>query len=148
MTPARVNGIESLANSDTATSPAVKEEGKIDKEQPRTFYIEAWRIGLNEAAAKIGRTFEIGTKLKNYFEATGFEDVVQKIDKVPTSPWAQGRFKQIGLYQQSQLLDATEVYGGAHYTRVLGWSPGEYSILAAHCRKELLDPTLQMYLDL
>lgn len=42
------------------------------------------------------------------------------------APWARDRRnKEIGLYLQQNMLDATVAYGMAHFTRILGWSPEE-----------------------
>ncbi len=69
--------------------------------------------------------------------------------QVPAAPWARSRRqKEIGLYQQQNMLDASSAYGPAHFTRVLGWSPQEYEILSAGCRNELKDLRMQLYSNL
>jgi len=59
-------------------------------------------------------------------------------EQVPNSPWPKDRrWKEIGLYQQHNMLDAASSYGQAHFTRVLGWTPEEFQVLSAGVRKEL-----------
>lgn len=43
------------------------------------------------------------------------------------------------------MLDSTSSYGSAHFTRVLGWSIDEYTVLSAKVRRELKNPNLQLY---
>jgi hypothetical protein len=46
------------------------------------------------------------------------------------------------------MLDASSIYGQAHFTRVLGWSKIEYGIMSAAVRKELKDKRYLMYSNL
>lgn len=69
--------------------------------------------------------------------------------QVPLAPWPKERkWKEIGMYQQQNMLDGTGSYGSAHFTRVLGWSMDEYTVLSAGCRNELKDSHLQLTSDL
>ncbi|KAF8858394.1 TAM domain methyltransferase [Acephala macrosclerotiorum] len=146
-----VRDFEKPANSRTTSaddaSPPKLDEATKDEENP-TFYIEKWQSGLSEAANKIGQTFDVAVNLKKWIIEAGFENVVEKVVKVPNTPWAKGKMKKIGLYQQQNMLDASSSYGQAHFTRVLGWSVEEYNILSAKVRKELKDGSLRLYSDL
>ncbi|CZS88133.1 related to TAM domain methyltransferase [Rhynchosporium graminicola] len=87
--------------------------------------INMWVRGLHQAAETIGRTF------------------------VPLGPWAKNRRqKEIGLYQQQNMLDASSAYGAAHFTRVLEWSSEEFQVLSAGVRNEMKDKTAQLYSNL
>lgn len=46
------------------------------------------------------------------------------------------------------MIEGTIAYGGALFTRVLGWSNDEYMILGAGCSAELRNPTFQLYSNL
>lgn len=65
------------------------------------------------------------------------------------APWARDRRnKEIGLYLQQNMLDATVAYGMAHFTRILGWSPEEYQVLAAGVRNEFKDPRVHNWCNM
>jgi len=46
------------------------------------------------------------------------------------------------------MLDATVAYGMAHFTRVLGWTPEEYQVLAAGVRNEFRDSRIHNWCNL
>jgi hypothetical protein len=66
--------------------------------------------------------------------------------QIPSTPWAKDkRLKEIGLYQQQNMLDSSTSYGYAHFTRVLGWTGEEYSVLAAQVKNEFRNPKSHLY---
>ncbi|TVY43919.1 Secondary metabolism regulator [Lachnellula subtilissima] len=107
-----------------------------DTEVPQL--IHKWQTGLTEAGERIGRTFNVAPNLKRWMEEAGFVGITQNIIKVPDTPWPKDpRWKEVGLYQQQNMLDASSAYGQAHFTRVLGWSVEEFQVLSAGVRREL-----------
>ncbi|TGO73238.1 hypothetical protein BELL_0379g00180 [Botrytis elliptica] len=87
---------------------------------------QKWQAGLDEASRLFGRDLNVAMKFKDWLEEAGFEAVVERHWRVPMAPWARDRRnKEIGLYMQQNMLDATVAYGMAHFTRILGWSPEE-----------------------
>ncbi|KAH8687701.1 TAM domain methyltransferase [Tricladium varicosporioides] len=123
----------------------VQNEGVVGKPE----MIEKWQKGLKEAGEKIGRSFEVARRLKGWLEEAGFEEVRESILKVPNTPWPKDRRqKEIGLYQQQNMLDASSSYGQAHFTRVLGWRKEEYDVLSAGVRNELKNMKYHLYSNL
>jgi hypothetical protein len=141
----------------------------VETERAEMHMIKQWQEGLMEASHRIGRRFDVAVHLKHWLEDVGFEEVVESVTRVclsrtiscrcraqltgdyqvPATPWPKGRRqKEIGLYQQQNMLDASSSYGQAHFTRVLGWSKEEYEILSAGVRRELKDLRLQLYSNL
>lgn len=111
--------------------------------------IKKWQEGLHIAGENIGRSFDIAPKLKGMLEGAGYVGVNEEVTRVPDSPWAKDKkWKELGLYQQHQMLDATSSYGQAHFTRVLGWSKQEFDVMSACCRRELKDLRFHTYSDL
>lgn len=53
--------------------------------------------------------------------------------------------KELGAYQQVNLIEGMEAYSLALMTRVLGWRSEEVAIFLADVRKELLDRKIHMY---
>lgn len=111
--------------------------------------ISAWQVGLQDAANRFGRTMEVAVHLKDWLEAAGFEAVVEEKRVVPSNPWPRDKEqKAIGAYQMMNMLDAASSYGQAHFTRVLGWTVEEYTVLNAKVKTQLKDRGLQLYSDL
>ncbi|CAD6442425.1 ce38a3c4-4cb8-4bcf-8559-aec471d2970a [Sclerotinia trifoliorum] len=101
---------------------------------------QKWQAGLDEASKLFGRELNVAMKFRDWLNEAGFEAVVERHWKLPMAPWARDRRnKEIGLYMQQNMLDATVAYGMAHFTRILGWTPEEYQVLAAGVRNEFKD---------
>ncbi|TGO20144.1 hypothetical protein BTUL_0001g01560 [Botrytis tulipae] len=110
---------------------------------------QKWQAGLDEASRLFGRDLNVAMKFKNWLEEAGFEAVVERHWRLPMAPWARDRRnKEIGLYMQQNMLDATVAYGMAHFTRILGWSPEEYQVLAAGVRNEFKDPRVHNWCNM
>lgn len=62
------------------------------------------------------------------------------------NPWAKNaKLKELGRFQQINMLDAIESYSLALFTRVLGWSSEEVQVFLAGVRRELVDRSLHIY---
>ncbi|KAF7895560.1 uncharacterized protein EAF01_009522 [Botrytis porri] len=110
---------------------------------------QKWQAGLDEASRLFGRDLNVAMKFKDWLEEAGFEAVVERHWRLPMAPWARDRRnKEIGLYMQQNMLDATVAYGMAHFTRILGWSPEEYQVLAAGVRNEFKDPRVHNWCNM
>jgi Methyltransferase domain len=111
--------------------------------------IQTWQEGLREAAAMIGRRFDVAVNLEDWVRQANFTDITQHKIIIPAAPWPKNKeMKTLGAYQLLNMLDAASSYGQAHFTRVLGWSADEYAVLSAKVRNQLKDRTLQLYSDL
>lgn len=53
--------------------------------------------------------------------------------------------KELGRYQQVNMLGGFEAWSMALLTRVLGWSAEEVQALLGGARKELVDRSLHLY---
>lgn len=66
--------------------------------------------------------------------------------QIPLSPWPKDRkMKELGAYQQVNMIEAMEAYSMALMTRVLGWRSEEVVVFLADVRKELLNRKIHMY---
>jgi len=111
--------------------------------------IMKWQASLSDASQMIGKSFAVAVHLREWVEKAGFENIREDVRKVPCGPWPRDRrLKEIGLYQQQNMLDAASSYGQAHFTRVLGWSADEYAVFSATVRNELRNSKLHLYSNL
>lgn len=53
--------------------------------------------------------------------------------------------KELGAYQQANIIQGLDAFSLALMTRVLGWSSEEVTVLLADVRKELLDRKIHLY---
>ncbi|RMJ22667.1 Methyltransferase [Aspergillus sp. HF37] len=105
-----------------------------------------WAELLEEASIKFGKRFNIPHLYKGWMEDAGYKNVKEDIYKIPFSPWAKDRrMKELGAYQQVNLMEALEAYTLAPLTRVLGWRSEEVVAFLADVRKELLDRKIHLY---
>ncbi|KAL4781346.1 S-adenosyl-L-methionine-dependent methyltransferase [Aspergillus varians] len=105
-----------------------------------------WRGLLVEASEKFGKRLSVAGNYKQWMIDAGFRNVQEEIYKVPFSPWAKdAHLKELGRYQQTNMLEALEAYSLALMTRFLGWTVEDVQLLLVGVRKELLDRTLHIY---
>ncbi|KAE8367100.1 putative methyltransferase [Aspergillus caelatus] len=108
--------------------------------------LSEWRDMLIEASGKFGKEMGAAKKYKQWMIEAGFTDVTEEIFKVPFSPWAKDpKLKELGRYQQANMLEALDAYSLALFTRFLGWSVDQIQMLLVGVRRELLDRKLHIY---
>ncbi|KAI9838376.1 MAG: hypothetical protein M1819_005644 [Sarea resinae] len=98
--------------------------------------VEFYRL-LLEACDKINRTASPGRHIKKWVEDAGFQNVQERVYKVPLGPWPKDpELKQIGSLNMLQFLDGLEAFSSATFTHVLGWSIEEVQVFLAQVRKD------------
>lgn len=66
--------------------------------------------------------------------------------QIPLNPWPKDRkLKELGRYQQVNMIESMESYSMALFTRVLGWSSDKVQVFFAGVRQELTDRSLHIY---
>ncbi|KAJ1710676.1 putative SAM domain methyltransferase [Aspergillus flavus] len=109
-------------------------------------HLSEWRDMLIEASGKFGKEMGAAKNYKKWMTEAGFTDVTEEIFKVPFSPWAKDpKLKELGRYQQANMLEALDAYSLALFTRFLGWSVDQIQMLLVGVRQELLDRKLHIY---
>lgn len=77
----------------------------------------------------------------------GFENVTEKVWKVPIGIWPKDRkMKTIGLYNRSMIIDALQAVSMAPLTRGLGWTAAQVEVFLIDVRKSLMDSSVHSYL--
>lgn len=81
--------------------------------------------------------------------AAGFEDVHERILKLPIGPWPLDRhMKEIGRWNLLNLLEAAEGFSLVLFTRLLHWSLSEVRDLLNRVTVEMKDRTRRIYLKM
>lgn len=110
--------------------------GCDDSSIPEDSYIFKWSSLWYEAVTSAGR--KIVSSHKDALLATGFEEVVYRLIKIPIGIWAKEESrKEIGVYMRQQLVEGGESISLAVLTRFLGWSKEEVDLLLAGFRRDL-----------
>lgn len=96
-----------------------------------------WWDCLEDAFAKLGKRMPKIAEYPQMMEDAGFVNVQSAMKKRPTNDWPKDpRMKEIGRYSCLNFLEGLEGFSMKPFTRALGWSPEEVSILLAKVRKE------------
>lgn len=118
------------------------DDGTLTKDH----HLLKWCTLLNEASIIVGRPCESFENLKAAMSKVGFVDVSLNRFKWPTNPWPKDKkHKEIGAWNKVNWIDALEALSIAPFTRIHGWSKEEVTVLLAHVRKDLINPTIHAY---
>ena len=106
---------------------------------PDSAYVEMGNIFF-DMSERIGASGREVLKWKNHLERAGFEDVHERLYKIPTNPWPRDeRLKKIGVFELSHFRDNIANVFARGYQQILGGDPAYFEVLLARARKEVLD---------
>ncbi|KAH0537106.1 hypothetical protein FGG08_006067 [Glutinoglossum americanum] len=95
---------------------------------------------VNEAFEKLSIDLRAPSNLSKMFRDAGFEDVHEKVYKIPLGTWPKNPvLKKVGLFQRTNFLEGLSAISLAPYTRVLGWSTEALEVWLTEVRKAILD---------
>ena len=89
-----------------------------------------WSRIFLEAGERMGKTFRIADRAKEYLTAAGFINVVEKKYKMPIGNWSRDpKFKTIGLYNLLYCVQGLEGFALFILSKIMGVSipsPGKF----------------------
>ncbi len=105
-----------------------------------------WVNLLCEASSEFGRPIPLYTEYKNCLIEAGFEDVQEKVFKLPSNTWPKDKgLKQIAKFQLTSYLDGLEGLTLGLLTRVKGWSAEEVKAFLEQMEAEMKDRKIHSY---
>jgi hypothetical protein len=111
-------------------------------------YVEMGNIYF-EMSEKVGASGREVIRWKEYLQEAGYEDVQEKLFKIPTNPWPKdSRLKHIGALELSHFRDNIENVFARGYAQILGGDPAYFQVLLARARKEVLDRNVHSWVPL
>ncbi|KKZ65271.1 hypothetical protein EMCG_08878 [[Emmonsia] crescens] len=99
-----------------------------------------------EASDKFKKPLSVVPTLPDKLKQAGFQDVTTKLKKLPVGTWPKDKkLKEVGRFQQLQVLQALEPYSLFLFTKILDWSVEETQVLLASVRQDLKNREIHMY---
>ena len=101
---------------------------------------------MESASSKFGASLTDPMKWKSWFEERGYQNVTQKVFKLPFNPWPKDpRMKLLGAWEMENLLSGLEAMVNRMFQKGLGWSDAEVAVFLAYLRKEVKNPQMHGY---
>lgn len=89
------------------------------------------------------------TRWKEHLEKAGFEDVHERLLKIPTNPWPKdATLKKIGLFELHHFRETIGNVFARGYEQILGGDPTYFQVLLARARKEVSNPNMHSWVPL
>lgn len=110
--------------------------------------LDQWGKVFSEGGKKFGRTFNVyqDDLQRKGMEAAGFTDIEFKDIIVPIGVWhPDKKAAEVGLWFKMTLEMDMEGYLNYVFNTLMGWTPEETKLFAAHARKEWNDPNIHGY---
>ncbi|KAH6900569.1 S-adenosyl-L-methionine-dependent methyltransferase [Thelonectria olida] len=86
------------------------------------------------------------TRWKKHLEDAGYEDVTERILKIPTNPWPRDpNLKKIGAFELHHFRETIANVFARGYEQILGGDPAYFQVLLARARKEVLNPNIHSW---
>ncbi|KAF4976029.1 hypothetical protein FZEAL_7247 [Fusarium zealandicum] len=86
------------------------------------------------------------TRWKKHLEEAGFEDVVERVLKIPTNTWPKDKqFKEIGAFELHHFRETISNVFARGYEQILGGDPTYFQVLLAKARREVLNPNMHSW---
>ncbi|KAH6987181.1 S-adenosyl-L-methionine-dependent methyltransferase [Ilyonectria destructans] len=108
-------------------------------------YMEMGRIYL-EMSERVSLSGWEPTKWKRYLKEAGFEDVEERILKIPTNPWPRDPYlKKIGAFELHHFRESIANVFARGYKQILGGDPTYFQVLLAKARREVSNPNMHSW---
>jgi len=107
-----------------------------------------WGELLCEAARQLGRPMgsDVSDRYVAWMEEAGFVDIEQRMFMWPSNAWPKDPFmKELGRWNQINILDGLEGFCLALLTRGLGWRKEEVDVFVARVARDLRDRKIHAY---
>ncbi|KAF7870316.1 hypothetical protein EAF04_004062 [Stromatinia cepivora] len=105
-----------------------------------------WIGYVDKAATKAGRSMNIASSLKTWYEAAGFVDVQEKIYKLPVNPWSEDKHLQkLGQMSEENWLACLSSFSMALFSRILAWKQEQIEVYLVNVRKSIPNRSVHAY---
>lgn len=120
--------------------------GSDDDSIPEDSYLRKFSGMMETASSKFGASLTDPMKWKGWLEERGYQNVTEKVFKLPFNPWPkEPRMKILGAWEMENLLNGLDAMVTRMFQKGLGWSDAEVTVFLAFLRKEIKNPRMHGY---
>lgn len=117
-----------------------------DGTMPADWPFNDWCQRMHRASMEVGRPLRIANKLKRWYTEAGFEDVQERVFKIPVGVWARDpSLKALGKWWRVNIREGLQGFTLGYFTRVFNWTPDEVEVYLVDVRNSLDDRTVHAY---
>ncbi|KAM5432803.1 hypothetical protein MferCBS31731_007329 [Microsporum ferrugineum] len=106
-----------------------------------------WLQYCRLSTGNLDRPVFVAHQIANWMKEAGFEDVQERISKVPLNPWPKDpHLKRLGAWSERNWLDGIAAFSYAPFgARGLGWTQEEIEVFLVDVRKSIQDRKVHAY---
>lgn len=109
--------------------------------------LEEWSTGMVEISTKLGQPFDNPFSYKQWLEEAGFTNITEKMIPVPINAWPKDpKMKQVGLWQQVNLMHGLQGFTVKLFTEFKGYSEDQVTSLLEKVKADLGNKEIHAYL--
>lgn len=102
-----------------------------------------------DASTRMGAPLDACVRYAEYLTAAGFECVVERRFKLPSSPWPkEKRLKLIGAFELHNLLRGVSAMSLRMFSKAYGWSQPQIELFLVQARKDMQNLRYHSYYEL
>ncbi|OIW22902.1 S-adenosyl-L-methionine-dependent methyltransferase [Coniochaeta ligniaria NRRL 30616] len=111
----------------------------------RAPWTKSWVEKLDEASKMYGKQINVARKQKQWMIDAGFEDVTERVIRIPVGPWAKDpALKELGRFEQLHMQMSAASHTPALFTRVYSWSELQVQLLIEGVKREFRSRDLRL----
>ncbi|KAK6345717.1 hypothetical protein TWF718_007626 [Orbilia javanica] len=117
-----------------------------DGSLPEDSVVKHWVSIMRIACERAGTSFDVAGRVKGWCEAAGFEEVTQKVFKLPIGPWPKDKYeKALGSYNLANMLSACDGFSLHLLTKYYGMSVEELDDMMSKVKAEMKNKKYHSY---
>ncbi|KAK6360107.1 hypothetical protein TWF730_006260 [Orbilia blumenaviensis] len=118
------------------------DDGSLPDDAAVRYWVGIMRIACERA----GTSFDVAGRVKDWCEAAGFEEVTQKVFKLPIGPWPKDKYeKALGSYNLANMLSACDGFSLHLLTKYYGMSVEDLESLMDRVKTEMKTKKIHSY---
>ncbi|KAL2128755.1 hypothetical protein VTI74DRAFT_8690 [Chaetomium olivicolor] len=111
----------------------------------RASWTKEWVTKLDEASKMFGKQINVAKKHKQWMIDAGFEDVQEKVIRIPIGPWAKDpHLKELGRFEQLHMQMSVASHTPALFTRVWSYSEQQVQLFIEGVKREFRSKDLRL----
>ncbi|KAK0736412.1 S-adenosyl-L-methionine-dependent methyltransferase, partial [Apiosordaria backusii] len=111
----------------------------------RAPWTKEWVTKLDEASKMFGKQINVANRHKQWMIDAGFEDVQEKVVRIPIGPWAKDpHLKELGRFEQLHMQMSVASHTPALFTRVHSYTEQQCQVLIEGVKKEFRSRDLRL----